>query len=181
MSMAKKILMTGLAGLLASPGAAYANLCEAAYNKANRTFSEASQAASRRDYQKAAQLFEEAERDFKKVSHARNCKYLESSAKSNADVSRSNASIMRSNATGERSVKTERSSVEMFNQGVAEFNRGSTAARHQQWDVASEAYGRAIRIMKKASPSDPALSRQADLVIQQAREGLELARQMKGQ
>lgn len=165
--------------IFAQPLLVYADKCDDTFDKAKQIFSVARTAAKQEEYEKAAQLYEEAGRYFLKASKMKNCRCpkIESSGKNNVTICKENAARSRKTLEGKRKYEEDSQIFETYNQAAAKFNEGNSYARNQQWELAVNSFEEANLIWRGIATTDTENGRRAQQAADQAVKLAELARQ----
>ncbi len=148
-----------------------ADRCDDAADQAGRLFEAAKAASNNKEYDRAIQLYEEAETSYQSVAEMRNCRCPKI-----AGSARQNVSICRQNIVSIQEYTTKERFIDVYNQATIKFNEGNSYARNKQWDLAVSSFEEADRIWGSIASTDTENGRRALNSAKQARGLAELAR-----
>ena len=166
-----------LAALCISPKILYADQCDDLFAKACNISESAKQAAIQINYDRAAELYQEAAEYYGQVANIKDCRWPKI-----VDASQYNARFCREMADKYREIAkeyaAEKQAYNDYNRALEKFNLGNTYVRNRQWDKAVAAYEEAASIWEGVSAATQSENgKRAAKAAQQARDAANLARQ----
>lgn len=156
---------------------AHADLCDKMYESAQRILDSASEAANQKKFDRAADLYREAARNFEKVARRTDCRCpkISGAAQRNADLYRAKAERYEEVA---QTYKTEMRLYGQFNEAKKICVEGDAFARRGEWDKAIAAFEEAAEIWEGlAGEYTGDNSMKASQAAEQARNAADTARQ----
>jgi tetratricopeptide (TPR) repeat protein len=176
MKIQKNIWVFVMVGLFVSSQLVYADQCDDIVDKAHGIFDSAKKAANQKNYNRAAELYENAAKYYDKVANMRNCRCpkIYRTSKNNAKISGENADKHRK---WMKEYATEVGIIEEYNQAKEKYNEGNTYARNREWDKAIAAFEEAAQIWESVGAATQSENGKRALKgAKQARKAANLAR-----
>ena len=134
MRLQRNVWLLLVAGLLVSVQPVYADQCSDAFAKAGGVFDSAREASNQKNYDRAAEFYEQAGKYYEEVANMKNCSCskIHRSAQSNVKLSRDAAAEARL--------------AMQYQVAVGKYDEGRTCVRNRQWDEATAAFLEAAQI-----------------------------------
>ena len=162
------------------PASAPAEDCYDIRDKADQTFEAAREAAKQKNYARAAELFERAQKYYRSITKGEcSCPKIVASAKENIQICKANAANSRQALKNQRKYEAEKQVVATYNRAKDKYNQGNTYARNQQWANAVTAFEKAASIWRNIASTESENGKRAKKMAEKADKLADLARQRK--